>query len=139
MNRIVYELRRRGETQRALAGRLGVSEALVSGWVTGRKGVPAGCLAEMAEHFGCSVSWLLGLSDDRSICRNRIRDELARHGESAADMAAAVGVSAATAAAWADGSKAVPAAAVVSLRDHFGVTADWLLGLSRVRNEVGAA
>lgn len=59
-------LLRGDETQEALAESIGVSREIIQHWERGTRHIKAGHLAALAQHFGCSVDYLLGLVPDKS-------------------------------------------------------------------------
>ena len=50
--------------QKKLARELDISESVVSNYLTGRSQVPIEMLVKMAEHFGVSVDYLAGVTDN---------------------------------------------------------------------------
>lgn len=50
--------------QKALAKELGVSESVISNYLTGRTQMTIEMLVKMAEYFGVSVDYLAGVTDD---------------------------------------------------------------------------
>lgn len=66
MNNIASERIRIGITQKELAKKLDRSLTTVSRWEQGRSVPTASELIGMYELFGCSVDYLLGLSDERT-------------------------------------------------------------------------
>ena len=59
-------LLRGDETQEALAESIGVSREIIQHWERGTRHIKAGHLAALAQHFGCSVDYLLGLVHDKN-------------------------------------------------------------------------
>lgn len=66
MNNIASERTRIGITQKDLAKKLDKSLTTVSRWEQGRGMPTASELIGMHKLFGCSVDYLLGLSDERT-------------------------------------------------------------------------
>lgn len=54
----------RGETQRQLAEAVGASESAIAHYEAGRREPEALILLRMAQHYGVSSEYLLGLTDD---------------------------------------------------------------------------
>ena len=50
--------------QKALAKELGITESVVSNYLTGRSQMPIEILVKMAEYLGVSVDYLAGVTDD---------------------------------------------------------------------------
>ena len=50
--------------QKVLAKELNISESVISNYLTGRSHVPVEMLVKMSEHFGVSVDYLVGVTDD---------------------------------------------------------------------------
>lgn len=66
MGRIIASERvRAGLTQQELACNLGVAQTTVANWESNRTSPTGTSLRGMAKEFGCSVDYLLGLSDER--------------------------------------------------------------------------
>lgn len=53
-----------GLSQKQLADRLGVSQQAIYYYETGRSDIKASVLKELSEATGCSVSFILGITDD---------------------------------------------------------------------------
>ncbi len=65
MKNITSERTRLGVSQKDLADHLNVSLTTVSRWEQGRAFPNSADLVNMRELFGCSVDYLLGLTDER--------------------------------------------------------------------------
>lgn len=63
MNNITNARERMGISQEQLANRLGVSRQTVYRWEKGKAKPPASAIYMMADLFGCSTDYLLGLTD----------------------------------------------------------------------------
>ncbi|MCI9310280.1 MAG: helix-turn-helix transcriptional regulator [Lawsonibacter sp.] len=50
--------------QKKLAGELDITESVISNYMTGRSQMPIEMLVKMADHFGVSVDYLAGVSDN---------------------------------------------------------------------------
>lgn len=59
-------LLRGDETQESLAESIGVSREIIQHWERGTRHIKAGHLVALAQHFSCSVDYLLGLAPDKS-------------------------------------------------------------------------
>ena len=66
MNRIRHLREAQGKPQKALALDLGVSQATISDWESGRKIPSAKSTIRLAQYFKVSVEYLLGLVDEES-------------------------------------------------------------------------
>ena len=53
-------------SQTAFSTVLGIKQTTYSRWEVGRNEPPLGVICGIAEHFGVSVDWLLGLTDSRA-------------------------------------------------------------------------
>lgn len=62
---IASERYRIGATQEQLAKMLGVATNTVANWETGRFEPTGSNLKKMASIFGCSIDYLLGVTDER--------------------------------------------------------------------------
>ncbi len=62
---IASERVRAGMTQRQLASRIGVAQTTVANWEKDRTEPTGKSLKSMSREFGCSIDYLLGLSDER--------------------------------------------------------------------------
>lgn len=65
MRNIAVERARLGIKQSELAEAIGAFGAQVSTWETGKVDPSASTLIKIAEYFGCSVDYLLGLVEER--------------------------------------------------------------------------
>ena len=59
-----------GITQQELADSLGVAREIVAHWERGTRQVKAYHLLQIAQQYGISVDWLLGLSDEPMLKNN---------------------------------------------------------------------
>ena len=50
--------------QKKLAGELDITESVISNYMTGRSQMPIEMLVKMADHFGVSVDYLAGVTDN---------------------------------------------------------------------------
>ena len=64
-NYIRSERVRLGMTARELADKVGVSESTITAWENEKRDPNLSYLVGLAKMFGCSVDYLLGLSDER--------------------------------------------------------------------------
>ena len=64
-NRIKEERLRAGLTQRKLSEALDVSVTAISLWENGRAKPPLERMIEMAQLYGCTLDWLVGLGETR--------------------------------------------------------------------------
>nr|DAP31248.1 MAG TPA: Helix-turn-helix XRE-family like protein [Caudoviricetes sp.] len=64
-DRIIAERERLGWRQVVLAEELGVSKQLINGYEKGTRQPSIQVAAGMAKIFGCSIDYLVGLSDER--------------------------------------------------------------------------
>ena len=53
--------------QKALAKELHITEAMLSNYLTGRNDMPVEVLVRLAERFGVSMDYLVGLRDDPAV------------------------------------------------------------------------
>lgn len=60
---IEAERARRGWSRAKLGEYIGTTEGVVRNWIAGRTDIPAQKLIAMAQLFGCSTDYLLGLDD----------------------------------------------------------------------------
>lgn len=65
IDRMQAEYKRLGLCQKTFADALYVTKQAVSSWELGRQNPSAPLLIAMAKLFGCSVDYLLGISDER--------------------------------------------------------------------------
>ena len=65
IDRMKAEYERLGLCQKTFADALHVSKQVVSLWELGRQNPSVPVLIDMAKLFGCSVDYLLGLTDER--------------------------------------------------------------------------
>lgn len=68
-NRIASERVMLGLSQQQLANELGVDRATVSRWEKHGK-VPERYLIQLRSLFGCSIDWIVGVTDERLIVRS---------------------------------------------------------------------
>lgn len=69
MNTLASERTRLGIDQSDVAEKLGVSKTTISRWERGES-IPTGeYLVKLHELFGCSIDYLLGLTDERKCMR----------------------------------------------------------------------
>jgi transcriptional regulator with XRE-family HTH domain len=74
----VQELRKaNGISRPGLADRMGVSEATVRVWETGRGGIPIQKAARLSDLFGVSLEHLLGLDRCQGSCEQHDGEECA--------------------------------------------------------------
>lgn len=66
MRNIASERVRIGLTQEGLADHLGVSRQTVLRWENGKSNPPTSAVYMMANLFGCSTDYLLGITDVRN-------------------------------------------------------------------------
>lgn len=64
MERLKILRKKRHITQAQLATRMGVTQAALSGWETGKFSVDSDMLIKLADFFNCSTDYLLGRTDD---------------------------------------------------------------------------
>lgn len=67
MIRIKAERIMKGRTQEQLANDLNVAIVTVQRWERGMTNIPCSEICRLADFFGCSVDWLLGRSERRTI------------------------------------------------------------------------
>ena len=67
MIRIKAERIMKGRTQEQLANDLNVAIATVQRWERVETNIPCSVICRLADFFGCSVDWLLGRSERRTI------------------------------------------------------------------------
>lgn len=67
MNNLASERIRLGTSQHELGDRIGVSDKTVSRWEAGISLPGGAALVEMSKLFGCSIDYLLGLTDERTV------------------------------------------------------------------------
>ena len=63
---IEAERARMGWSRAKLAEYIGTTEAVIRNWHSGRTDLPASKLIKMAQLFGCSTDYLLGLDDNHT-------------------------------------------------------------------------
>ena len=66
MRNIASERVRLGLTQEGLADQLGVARQTVLRWENGKTTPPTSAVYMMANIFGCSTDYLIGLTDERN-------------------------------------------------------------------------
>lgn len=66
MNRIKELLEERGASQKMLSLELNVPQPVISRWVTGLRAPSKKNVIALADYFGVSADYLLGLTDDRT-------------------------------------------------------------------------
>lgn len=66
-NNIVSERKRLSLRQSDLAGKLGVSKSTVERWEQGRGRPNGDQLIALHSIFGCSIDYLLGITDERKV------------------------------------------------------------------------
>lgn len=66
MLNISYERQRLNLDQEQFAKKVGVSKSTVSRWERGIKWPTGSDLIAMRDLFGCSIDWLLGVTNDRT-------------------------------------------------------------------------
>ena len=64
MKRIQEARKRKGLTQKELAGRLGLSTGAIQQYELGTRSPKAVQLGRIADALNCSVDWLMGRTDD---------------------------------------------------------------------------
>lgn len=64
-NNIASERKRMGLKQKELASRIGASTSSVARWERNEVSPPGTALKKMHGLFGCSIDYLLGLTDER--------------------------------------------------------------------------
>lgn len=64
-NYIRSERVRLGMTARELADEVGVSESTITAWESDKREPSISYLVNLSRTFGCSIDYLLGLSDER--------------------------------------------------------------------------
>ena len=67
MNSIASERKRAGITQAQLAEKIGVDEKTISRWERDDSSIPSRKACEMASIFKCSIDYLFGLTDERTV------------------------------------------------------------------------
>ncbi len=138
MNRIRQLREAQGKPQKALAFDLGVSQATISDWESGRKVPSAKSTIRLAQYFEVSVEYLLGVADENdppltkvsTVFGSRLKKIRESRGyKSQQAFADDFGVAQSTVGGWESGSREPPFDTLIRLADFFGVTVDWLLGL----------
>lgn len=67
MNNIASERVRKGMTQEELGETIGVVERTIRSWEKDERSIPSSKACEMAELFGCTIDYLFGLTDERTV------------------------------------------------------------------------
>lgn len=64
--RIDSERRRLGLSQEKFGELIGVTQAQISNWITGRRSISLADAVQVSQALGVSLDWLVGLSDERN-------------------------------------------------------------------------
>ena len=82
------------------------------------------------------------VAPDRRLARgiaSRLRQLLREHQQTQTELANSTGIGQSTLSAYVDGRKIPGGARIIAMALHFGVSTDWILGLSSVRHRADAA
>ena len=120
-----------GITQVELCKVLGVSQANLSAWETGRWEPDSIALSKMADYFGVSVDYLLGRTDNNSSntgLAEHLREFRSEKNLTQKQMGAMLGISQQAYATYENNIATPPVEIMIKLADIFNTTIDSLLG-----------
>ena len=137
-NRLRERRRAMGMTMRELAEKVGVSEAAVGMWETGKRNISDVWLAKLSEVLGCSANDILGYSPDEGKGDPRFSARFhylrVRSGFTQTQMAniltkiGAYNISRSAVSLWESGARMPSRDNLETISDYFNVPMDYLLG-----------
>lgn len=145
----IAELRKgSGMTQENLAEALNISRSTLAGYEAENKHPPYRTLVKIAKYFGVSIYYLMGITDrllgeeepeETSItdCGSIIKELRKEAGMTQEELGEKLGVIKQTVCAWEKGISKVGNDTLITLSRLFGVTTDYLLGLTEGEDTMG--
>ena len=145
----IAELRKgSGMTQENLAEALNISCSTLAGYEAENKHPPYRTLVKIAKYFGVSIYYLMGITDrllgeeepeETSItdCGSIIKELRKEAGMTQGELGEKLGVIKQTVSAWEKGISKVGNDTLITLSRLFGVTTDYLLGLTEGEDTMG--
>lgn len=137
-NRLKIIRKFKGLTQNEVAKVLNTTQSQYGKYENGKTSISMENAKKLAEYYGVSVPYLLGLDDDSTntiekIPRKNIFSELARNkGKSLKEISEETGIKYSTIGNYNQGSRIPKAENAYILADYFGVSVAYLLGLENM-------
>ncbi len=129
---ITFLRRRRCLTQSDFAEKIGVEQAAVANWENGNRTPSIDTLVDISEMFSVTLDDLVK-KDLSPVFPKRLRKLREDNHLKQSDIAKVVGVNNATYSKYESGMVEPPLFSILTLAKFFGVTTDYLLGLSDER------
>lgn len=137
-NRLKVIRKFKGLTQTEVAKVLNITQSQYGKYENGKTSISMENAKKLAEYYGVSVPYLLGLDDDSTdtieiIPRKNIFSELARNkGKSLKEISEETGIGYSTIGNYNQGSRITKTENAFILADYFGVSVAYLLGLENM-------
>ena len=137
-NRLKVIRKFKGLTQTEVAKVLNITQSQYGNYENGKTSISMENAKKLAEYYGVSVPYLLGLDDDSTdtieiIPRKNIFSELARNkGKSLKEISEETGIGYSTIGNYNQGSRIPKTENAFILADYFGVSVAYLLGLENM-------
>ena len=135
---IIKELRKEtGMTQEELGEKLGVIKQTVSSWEKGISEVNNDTLITLSRLFGVSTDYLLGLSGGEKHMKNRLKELREAEGMKQSELGELLNVQDAAISKYESGKVPMTEDKIIQIAEYFGVTTDYLLGLTEGEDTMG--
>lgn len=134
MNRLRALRKEHNLKQSDLSNKLGVTQASLSGWETGKYEIDNKTLIALSNFFGVSVDYLLGndtafeSSPPPSLFGERIKELRKSHRLTMKKLGELIGVAQNTVSNWENGKRQPDYGTLTFLAEYFNVSTDYLLG-----------
>lgn len=123
-------------TQEELGKKLGVSKQTVSAWERGVSEVSNNTLVALTSLFPVTMDYLLGMNR-RNHITNRLKALREENGMNQSELGKLLNVQGAAISKYESGEVPLTGETIVSLAEYFGVTTDYLLGLTEGEDTMG--
>lgn len=123
-------------TQEELGKKLGVSKQTVSAWERGVSEVSNNTLVALTSLFPVTMDYLLGMNR-RNHITNRLKALREENGMNQSELGKLLNVQGAAISKYESGEVPLTGETIVQLAEYFGVTADYLLGLTEGEDTIG--
>lgn len=113
-----------------------VSQNAIHNWETGKRLVDSDLLIKFAKYYNVSTDYLLGLTceTESNILPKRLVELRKEIGKSQYQVSVETGLSQSAISYWETGERDPASKVIIEFSRYYGVTSDYLLGLSDKRN-----
>lgn len=113
-----------------------VSQNAIHNWETGKRSVDSNLLIKFAKYYNVSTDYLLGLTckTESNILPKRLVELRKEIGKSQYQVSVETGLSQNAISYWETGERDPSSKVIIEFSRYYGVTSDYLLGLSDKRN-----